>query len=229
VEDGTYFNIRSFALPYGDYRGRFKDNPFILRITRQPRLAAPPQEKSPLTQEKSPLIQEKPAFTQEQFPLTQDDTQLSALRTRIQFLEQENAELARQNLQLRNQGRPVMATEASAEEEWNKALAAAYQSIINAYMEYRRSSGDVPNLERFLNTDSVRNAFPGFAGQIRSLNTEASVSGYREGLTTAIEILEVAIRIENEDTRMRYLQSLAERYQNNENITNFLNILMKRL
>lgn len=36
VQDGTYFNIRSFALPYGDYRGNFQDNPFILEVTQNP-------------------------------------------------------------------------------------------------------------------------------------------------------------------------------------------------
>jgi copper chaperone CopZ/regulator of replication initiation timing len=156
--------------------------------------------------------------------------QLSALSAQIQLLEQENAELAQQNLQLSNQNRPrATAKPATAEEKWDKSLAEAYQSIITAYMEYRRSPGSIPDLERFLNTDRVRNAFPGLAGQIRSLNTEASISGYGEGLTTAIEILEVALRIENKDTRRRYLQSLVERYQNNEHTTNFLNILMKRL
>ncbi|MDR2397330.1 MAG: VWA domain-containing protein [Spirochaetaceae bacterium] len=34
VQDGTYFNIRSFSLPYGDYRGFFQDNPFILEVTQ---------------------------------------------------------------------------------------------------------------------------------------------------------------------------------------------------
>jgi len=32
VVDGTFINIRSFALPYGDYEGAFKDNPFVLKI-----------------------------------------------------------------------------------------------------------------------------------------------------------------------------------------------------
>ncbi|MDR2552076.1 MAG: VWA domain-containing protein [Treponema sp.] len=36
VVDGTYFNIRAFALPYADYRGRFRDNPFVLEATQQP-------------------------------------------------------------------------------------------------------------------------------------------------------------------------------------------------
>jgi Mg-chelatase subunit ChlD len=35
VADGTYLNIRAFSLPYGDYRGSFKDNPFVLRVTQK--------------------------------------------------------------------------------------------------------------------------------------------------------------------------------------------------
>jgi hypothetical protein len=36
VVDGTYFNLRAFALPYGDYRGSFHDNPYVLRVTQKP-------------------------------------------------------------------------------------------------------------------------------------------------------------------------------------------------
>ncbi|MDR3146760.1 MAG: VWA domain-containing protein [Treponema sp.] len=36
VVDGTYFNLRAFNLPYGDYRGPFRDNPYILRVTQSP-------------------------------------------------------------------------------------------------------------------------------------------------------------------------------------------------
>jgi len=42
VVDGTYLNIRAFALPYADYRGAFKDNPFVLRVVQKP-LAGPPE------------------------------------------------------------------------------------------------------------------------------------------------------------------------------------------
>ncbi len=42
VVDGTYLNIRAFALPYADYRGVFKDNPFVLRVVQKP-LAGPPE------------------------------------------------------------------------------------------------------------------------------------------------------------------------------------------
>ena len=36
--DGTYINIRAFSLPYADYRGAFRDNPFILEARQE----APP-------------------------------------------------------------------------------------------------------------------------------------------------------------------------------------------
>jgi hypothetical protein len=42
VVDGTYFNIRAFSLPYADYRGRFRDNPFTLSVTQRP-LPGPPE------------------------------------------------------------------------------------------------------------------------------------------------------------------------------------------
>jgi hypothetical protein len=43
VVDGTYFNLRAFALPYGDYRGPFRDNPYVLRVTQKP-LEGPPED-----------------------------------------------------------------------------------------------------------------------------------------------------------------------------------------
>ncbi|MDR0758505.1 MAG: VWA domain-containing protein [Treponema sp.] len=42
VVDGTYLNIRSFALPFGDYRSSFRDNPFVLRVIQTP-LPGPPE------------------------------------------------------------------------------------------------------------------------------------------------------------------------------------------
>jgi hypothetical protein len=35
VIDGTYFNLRAFSLPYGDYRDSYRDNPYILRVTQK--------------------------------------------------------------------------------------------------------------------------------------------------------------------------------------------------
>ena len=32
VVDGTFINIRAFELPYADYQGAFRDNPFVLKI-----------------------------------------------------------------------------------------------------------------------------------------------------------------------------------------------------
>jgi hypothetical protein len=42
VHDGTFFNIRSFVLPMGDYADAFRDNPFELKVTQKP-LAGPPE------------------------------------------------------------------------------------------------------------------------------------------------------------------------------------------
>jgi hypothetical protein len=42
VVDGTFLNIRAFSMPYADYRGGFRDNPFALRVTQQP-LPGPPE------------------------------------------------------------------------------------------------------------------------------------------------------------------------------------------
>jgi hypothetical protein len=36
VGDGTYLNIRAFEYSYADYRGAFRDNPFVLNITQDP-------------------------------------------------------------------------------------------------------------------------------------------------------------------------------------------------
>lgn len=35
VTDGVYINIRAFALPYADYRGAFKDNPFKMEAKQE--------------------------------------------------------------------------------------------------------------------------------------------------------------------------------------------------
>jgi len=36
LKDGTFLNIRSFTMPYADYRGNFKDNPFMLEAKQEP-------------------------------------------------------------------------------------------------------------------------------------------------------------------------------------------------
>ncbi len=42
VMDGTFINIRAFSLPYADYSGSFKDNPFVIEVTQAP-LPGPPE------------------------------------------------------------------------------------------------------------------------------------------------------------------------------------------
>jgi len=41
VTDGTYLNIRAFSLPYADYRGSFRDNPFVLEARQEPPIGPP--------------------------------------------------------------------------------------------------------------------------------------------------------------------------------------------
>jgi hypothetical protein len=47
--DGTYLNIRTFEFPYADYRGSFKDNPFMLEARQLPPegIPDPPPEDLP--------------------------------------------------------------------------------------------------------------------------------------------------------------------------------------
>ncbi|HKK48872.1 MAG TPA: vWA domain-containing protein [Alkalispirochaeta sp.] len=42
VLDGTYLSIRAFQEPYADYRGAFRDNPFIVRVEQAP-MEGPPE------------------------------------------------------------------------------------------------------------------------------------------------------------------------------------------
>lgn len=42
VLDGTYLSIRAFAEPYADYRGAYRDNPFIVRVEQAP-MEGPPE------------------------------------------------------------------------------------------------------------------------------------------------------------------------------------------
>jgi len=42
LTDGTFLNVRAFALPYADYRGAFRDNPFVLEAKQEP-LPGPPE------------------------------------------------------------------------------------------------------------------------------------------------------------------------------------------
>ncbi|MFP4705372.1 MAG: vWA domain-containing protein [Spirochaetaceae bacterium] len=39
--DGAYLNVRTFTEPYADYRGRFQDNPFVLRVQQAPEEGPP--------------------------------------------------------------------------------------------------------------------------------------------------------------------------------------------
>ena len=48
VGDGSWLNIRTFSLPYADYDGGFRDNPFVIRVS-QPTPPDPPSTTDPAT------------------------------------------------------------------------------------------------------------------------------------------------------------------------------------
>ncbi len=68
VQDGTFFNIRSFAAPYGDYAQGFKDNPFLLRVTQKPVIVktTPPPKPKPAEPEaekpKGPIVSQSGVY-----------------------------------------------------------------------------------------------------------------------------------------------------------------------
>jgi len=43
VTDGTFLNIRAFALPFADYRGAYHDNPFVLEAKQDVPVEIPPE------------------------------------------------------------------------------------------------------------------------------------------------------------------------------------------
>jgi len=49
IKDGTFLNIRAFALPYADYRGSFRDNPFVLEAKQEPPAGKPEGDYIPET------------------------------------------------------------------------------------------------------------------------------------------------------------------------------------
>jgi hypothetical protein len=44
VTAGTFLNIRAFSLPYADYQGSFRDNPFIVEVAAQQPQPGPPDK-----------------------------------------------------------------------------------------------------------------------------------------------------------------------------------------
>nr|WP_002699792.1 hypothetical protein [Treponema phagedenis]EFW37262.1 hypothetical protein HMPREF9554_02272 [Treponema phagedenis F0421]TYT79299.1 hypothetical protein FS559_09460 [Treponema phagedenis] len=72
MKDRTFINIRTFAKPYADYSGGYKDNPFLLRITDVPAQKQPavqPKVEVPLPEKPVepivPEIKEEPKLSPE--------------------------------------------------------------------------------------------------------------------------------------------------------------------
>jgi hypothetical protein len=116
----------------------------------------------------------------------------------------------------------------SADADRDRGLADSYRALANVYSSYSRSQGRLPDLEEFLGTREIKTAFPGFSEQVLTLFNNQASAGYREGLFTVTEILDVSTRIRNDETRRRYLRAMESRYHNEPNIQAFLSILIRR-
>jgi hypothetical protein len=107
--------------------------------------------------------------------------------------------------------------------------AAAYRRLIDAYTAYTRSDAEMIDLQRFLGNEESRNSFPGFDAHVNKIVQDMVNAGHREGINSVTNILEVTLRINNTETRKRYLESIRTRYVNEKNIQAFIDILISRL
>lgn len=60
IADGTFINIRAFRLPYGDYAGGYRDNPFTLSVVQRPFARAEPPAAPPAPAETPPAAPPPP-------------------------------------------------------------------------------------------------------------------------------------------------------------------------
>lgn len=81
VGKGVFINIRTFEKPYGDYTGRYMDNPFMFDIGNAPKKKEPAKAEAVLAEIPEPEINEEPQPTapqEEKTILTDDYNPLAA-------------------------------------------------------------------------------------------------------------------------------------------------------
>jgi chromosome segregation ATPase len=146
------------------------------------------------------------------------------LQSRIAVLEAENARLNRDLEAVRQNA------SASSEEIGRlRNSADAYQAIVTAYNGYARTNAGMSELETFLAVPQVGTAFPQFASRIKKMAEDMANAGHKEGISNVTYIMDVAFRIKTTETRQKYLQGMKTRYQNEPNITAFIDVLLQRL
>lgn len=81
IGKGVFINIRTFEKPYGDYTGRYMDNPFMFDIGNAPKKKEPAKAEAVLAEIPEPKINEEPQPTapqEEKTILTDDYNPLAA-------------------------------------------------------------------------------------------------------------------------------------------------------
>lgn len=75
IGKGVFINIRTFEKPYGDYTGRYMDNPFMFDIGNAPKKKEPAKAEAVLAEIPEPEINEEPqpAAPQEKKTILTDD------------------------------------------------------------------------------------------------------------------------------------------------------------
>ena len=118
-----------------------------------------------------------------------------------------------------------------ATEEGNKTADTAntYIALTNAYTRYTATPGGLPDTESFFETPEVDRTFPGFLDRLMDINRQMSQDAYQEGIANAASIIETALRIPQQDTRIKYLEGIRERYGSDPPISTLITMLLSRL
>ncbi|MHB9293030.1 hypothetical protein Holit_02147 [Hollandina sp. SP2] len=116
------------------------------------------------------------------------------------------------------------------EEEHKTAdTANTYIALTNAYARYTASPGGIGDTESFFDTPEVNQTFPGFLDRLMDLNKHNAENAYQEGIANAASIIETALRIPQQDTRIKYLEGIRERYASDNHISTLITMLLSRL
>ncbi|MDR1985491.1 MAG: hypothetical protein LBP88_00785 [Treponema sp.] len=120
-------------------------------------------------------------------------------------------------------------TQKTEEENKTADTANTYIALTNAYARYTASPGGIGDTESFFDTPEVAQTFPGFLDRLMNLQRRNSENAYQEGIANAASIIETALRIPQQDTRIKYLEGIRERYGSDPHISNLITMLLNRL
>jgi DNA repair exonuclease SbcCD ATPase subunit len=139
--------------------------------------------------------------------------------------------LREDNRRLRQRVEEQVSTLSKITEEGNKTADAAntYIALTNAYARYTATPGEGGDMESFFDTPEVDHAFPGFFDRLTDMNKQIAQDAYHEGIANAATIIETALRIPQQDTRIKYLEGVQERYRGDPHMSTLITMLLSRL